>query len=763
MKVLTKKMGGFLKPKTASTPSKPLSFKFPGFGKKDALDVDTALIDPPTGAAPTTAMESLAAHTLVGQYENGPALKKTGKKYKASSKGFLAKMPLEKQQKIFVTALAFTFSLTLLFVWLDIRHSRTMAEFNQSVTEIVLNTQRLAKSIPAAMKGDATAFPLIEDSRNKIATLDAALAANSVVLHNPELLGKLQFAEEKWKPTAQAAQNISGAKKFLQDMGAVKKRLVESSPLQYDEAKVIAVISLQSGSNAKESALASELVGTSQILAKEIAEAFTEEGASQRDPAALMELYNEYRGSISSLLNGDARAGIEAAKFAEVKRALTSLKTQVDKVETDIAFFVKGLPRLRDLRKSEQVIGKDSETIRDVFQEVATASMRTGASWDSYTVVFFGVLSLIAAGLWSRNYMKSSELRASEAELQKEQAESLERDAKRTNDQNQAAILRLMNELQEVADGDLTVQATVSEDITGAIADSVNYTVDELRSLVARINKTAAMVNEASSSAQLTATSLQAATEQQFREIRETGEAVLRMAQQINEVSSRASESVTVARQSKEASEAGQKAVSNAIVGMNGIRDQIQDTSKRIKRLGESSQEIGEIVELISDITEQTNVLALNAAIQAASAGEAGRGFTIVAEEVQRLAERSGEATKQISALIKTIQTDTQDAVSAMERSTAGVVEGTKLSDDAGQALGEIGSVSSQLANLIEDFSAVTSKQASSAGTVAQSIQRILLVTEQTSEGTQQTAGSIRQLAELAQELKSSVSRFKVS
>ena len=218
-----------------------------------------------------------------------------------------------------------------------------------------------------------------------------------------------------------------------------------------------------------------------------------------------------------------------------------------------------------------------------------------------------------------------------------------------------------------------------------------------------------------------------------------------------------------MARQSKEASEAGQQAVSNAIVGMNGIRDQIQDTSKRIKRLGESSQEIGEIVELISDITEQTNVLALNAAIQAASAGEAGRGFTIVAEEVQRLAERSGEATKQISALIKTIQTDTQDAVSAMERSTAGVVEGTKLSDDAGRALGEIGSVSSQLANLIEDFSAVTSKQASSAGTVAQSIQRILLVTEQTSEGTQQTAGSIRQLAELAQELKSSVSRFKVS
>jgi twitching motility protein PilJ len=617
--------------------------------------------------------------------------------------------------------------------------------------------------VPAAIKGDVSAFPLIDDSRTRIASLDEKIGASSVVTNTPDLLAKLQEAEEKWKPTAAAAENIAGAKKFLQDMGAVKRRLVESSPLQYDEAKVIAVISLQSGASAKESALASELVGASQILAKEIAEAFSDEGASPRDPAELMALYNEYKGNVNILLNGDVRAGIEAAKFAEVKRALTSLKTQIDKVEGDISFFVKGLPRLRDLRKSEQVISKDSETIREVFQNVAIGSKIEGPTWNTYTAVFFGVLALLAAGLWSRNYMKSSDLRASEAELQKEQAESLERDAKRTNDQNQAAILRLMNELQEVADGDLTVQATVSEDITGAIADSVNYTVDELRNLVARINKTAALVNEASSSAQLTATSLQAATEQQFREIRETGEAVLRMAQQINEVSSRASESVTVARQSKEASEAGQKAVSNAIDGMNGIRDQIQDTSKRIKRLGESSQEIGEIVELISDITEQTNVLALNAAIQAASAGEAGRGFTIVAEEVQRLAERSGEATKQISALIKTIQTDTQDAVSAMERSTAGVVEGTKLSDDAGKALGEIGTVSSQLANLIEDFSAVTSRQASSAGTVAQSIQRILLVTEQTSEGTQQTAGSIRQLAELAQELKSSVSRFKVS
>ena len=339
----------------------------------------------------------------------------------------------------------------------------------------------------------------------------------------------------------------------------------------------------------------------------------------------------------------------------------------------------------------------------------------------------------------------------------------MQRDARRTNDQNQSAILRLMNELQDVADGDLTVQATVSEDITGAIADSVNYTVEELRSLVARINITAELVADASASAAAISGGLQKATEKQTREIRETGELVLRMASQISDVSESASESAQVARQALGAAEQGRQAVDKSISGMNGIRDHIQETAKRIKRLGESSQEIGEIVELISDLTEQTNVLALNAAIQAASAGEAGRGFTMVAEEVQRLAERGAEATRQISGLIRTIQLDTQDAVAAMERSTQGVVLGTRLSDDAGNALGEIGRVSRQLAELIEGIARTTQSQAMSAGTVAQSIQRILLVTEQTSDGTQQTAGSIVQLAELARELKSSVSRFRVS
>jgi twitching motility protein PilJ len=252
------------------------------------------------------------------------------------------------------------------------------------------------------------------------------------------------------------------------------------------------------------------------------------------------------------------------------------------------------------------------------------------------------------------------------------------------NLRNQEAVLRLLDEMGDLADGDLTVTAEVTESITGAIADSINYTIDSLRTLVEEINRATEQVTIASSEAQEVTTRLQAAAQKQSQQIEEAGTAVQQMAQSIHEVSANAGQSAEVAQRSLQAASQGAVAVQNTIAGMNDIRSQIQETSKRIKRLGESSQEIGEIVELISDITEQTNILALNAAIQAASAGEAGRGFTVVAEEVQRLAERSSEATKQIGAIVKTIQQDTNDAVSAMERSTEGVVEGAKLSDAAG-------------------------------------------------------------------------------
>ncbi|MET0509731.1 MAG: methyl-accepting chemotaxis protein [Burkholderiaceae bacterium] len=519
------------------------------------------------------------------------------------------------------------------------------------------------------------------------------------------------------------------------------------------------------------SRLQTDMVNTAMIESQRLSKSAAVAATGNDD--AFVQLRDSARNlteAIGAMGSGGLFKGLQAAPLSSDHQSGVSRASRLMKdLAPDVAAILdaRGRPPLASTAEGRELASRvffRGEQLGD-----AVSAVRRAANFDDYRsynlagIIGFAGLVILGFLLLGKAYYDESWRKAAEAQEQRAEAERLEQEAKRINDQNQAAILRLMNELQEVADGDLTVQATVSEDITGAIADSVNYTVEELRDLVGRINRTAAAVADASSRAQMTSSSLQAASDQQSREIRETGESVLGMASQIKQVSESAAQSASVARQSLSAADKGRQAVENAISGMNGIRDQIQETAKRIKRLGESSQEIGEIIELISDITEQTNVLALNAAIQAASAGEAGRGFTIVAEEVQRLAERSAEATRQISALVKAIQTDTHDAVAAMERSTTGVVEGARLSDEAGTALGGIGEVSRELADLIMKISRTTEDQAVSAEAVAQSIQRILLVTEQTSEGTQQTAGSILQLAELARELKNSVARFRVA
>ena len=330
------------------------------------------------------------------------------------------------------------------------------------------------------------------------------------------------------------------------------------------------------------------------------------------------------------------------------------------------------------------------------------------------------------------------------------------------NGRNQAAILRLLDEMGSLADGDLTIKAKVTEDITGAIADSVNYTVGELSSLVRRVNSASAEVTTKASGAEQLSSQLRDAAIRQAEQIRQASAQILSVAESVKQVTSRATESARVAAESLQAAEAGGAAVDNSIKGMNDIRDNIQETAKRIKRLGESSQEIGDIVELISEITEQTNVLALNAAIQAAAAGEQGRGFAVVAEEVQRLAERSGEATKQIGALVKTIQRDTQDAVSAMERSTTGVVDGAKLADAAGESLRKIRTVSGNLAGLIEGIFGSAQQQTAVTENVVATMHNILEITDENTQGTTQVSESVAQLSALATDLKQSVAGFKL-
>ena len=332
----------------------------------------------------------------------------------------------------------------------------------------------------------------------------------------------------------------------------------------------------------------------------------------------------------------------------------------------------------------------------------------------------------------------------------------------RQNERNQEAILKLLDELTSLADGDLTVQATVTEDITGAIADSINYAIEAMRDLVATINDSAIQLDAAAKSTQAAAAHLAKASGGQSKQVSAATESIAEMAASIEEVSGNAERCSDVARHSVDVAHKGGDAVRRTIDGMNAIRETIQETSKRIKRLGESSQEIGNIVELINDIAEQTNILALNASIQASMAGDAGRGFAVVADEVQRLAERAAAATKQIEVLVRTIQADTNEAVVSMERSTTDVVGGALLAENAGAALGEIEQVSNQIANLVQNISASARGQAAVSANISRNMQVLREISTQTAEGTTATSQAIAKLSDLSTQLRRSVSGFRL-
>ena len=653
----------------------------------------------------------------------------------------------------------------------------TVYAFNQSdkvaqqlgVTgQSLMQSQRLAKSASQALVGNAAAFADVTESVGTLAKTARGLQDGDSALRLSALDAAMRPALDQVSPLVDKAEKnakvILQQQKTLTQIGAALRLINTQSATLLETAQGISALKVQQNAPAAEMSAVGQLIMLTQRIGKSSNEFLTAEGVSPEAIFLLGKDLASFKEVTQALQNGNADQHISAPRDSATRDQLDTLMKQYEALRSQSGAILDNLPGLMAAREAQTVIVADSEPLRRNLEALQTqVAAQTGVGGTSMLVLALAAaLALLSAGGLSYVQLQDSRRRQTAADAQRLEAERQEQDAKRVNDANQAAILRLMNELQTVAEGDLTQEATVTEDITGAIADSVNYTVEELRSLVANVQNTAAQVAQTTAEVDTTSTELLAASKEQLHEIRETGQSVLEMAGRINEVSMQAQESARVARQSLLAAETGFKAVQNAIGGMNAIREQIQETSKRIKRLGESSQEIGEITELISDITEQTNVLALNAAIQAASAGEAGRGFSVVAEEVQRLAERSGDATRQIAALVKAIQTDTQDAIGAMERSTQGVVEGAKLSDNAGTALTEIDKVSRRVADLIEQISNSASREAGLANDVAEDIQHIFAVTEQTGEGTRVTAGQVRELSRMADELRQSVSRFKI-
>lgn len=630
----------------------------------------------------------------------------------------------------------------------------------------LLQSQRLAKSVSQALIGNADAFPELKESAQAlVANVEGLRAGGDGVA----ALGEAYQADmDKIVPLVEQAQKkatlVLGQQKTLTQVGQSLRSISRQSTELLEISEAVSSLKLQQGASPAELSAAAQLVMLTQRIGKSANEFLTMDGVSPEAVFLLGKDLNSFKDLGEGLLDGSTELRLAPARDAQTRERLQELLKVFEQTRLQADGILGNLQGLVSAREAQVSIVEESEPLRQALEALqARLSSESGLKWTHVLMLLlFTAVALLAALGLGYVQLRESRQRQAIAEQQRYAAEQQQQESKRVSDANQAAILRLMNELQNVAEGDLTQEATVTEDITGAIADTVNYTVEELRSLVGNVQNTATRVAQTTSKVETTSTELLATSTEQLREIRETGQSVLDMALRINEVSAQAQESASVARQSLQAAEAGLTAVHNAIGGMNAIRDQIQDTSKRIKRLGESSQEIGEITELIADITEQTNVLALNAAIQAASAGEAGRGFSVVAEEVQRLAERSGDATRQIAALVKAIQRDTQDAVAAMERSTQGVVEGARLSDTAGTALSEIDQVSRRLAELIEQISTAASKEADQANEVAGNIQQIFVVTEQTGESTRATATQVRDLARIADELRQSVARFKI-
>lgn len=610
--------------------------------------------------------------------------------------------------------------------------------------ELEVYSQRLPLTAQRAVLGDAMAFRKLTEGKAEFEETLAALTDGDDQI--PATSGAARDVLEKistqWKEFDPLVVQILSQQKSLVAMSENVKRINALSTDLQEVAEQLAGQLVDAGTGVREVSRANHLVMLSQRLPKNANLLLT---ADLIDPEVVLQLEKDttsFRDTVQALMEGAASQNEDSMLTLEdLGTNMADMVEAVGEVLANTQSLLRAKVAANKLFVGSDPLLKDADQLSEEYRAVGGVGYQLAA--------LFGLLaiaSLVLLGLVNINETKSR-ARKSEEE----------------NSRNQEAILRLMDELGELAEGNLTINASVTEDITGAVADSINYTVEELRSLVRGINNATLQMDQAASQAGRVSESLQAAARRQTDEIETTSTAVVRLAESVQQVSGNAAESARVAKQSLAAAEKGQQAVANAIASMNTLREQIQETSKRIKRLGESSQEIGEIVELISDITEQTNVLALNAAIQAASAGEAGRGFSVVAEEVQRLAERSADATKQIAAIVKTIQTDTHDTVAAMEVSTQGVVEGAKLSDAAGQTLAEIGDVSKTLAELIAGISSATQNQAEATTLVAETMQDIKAISAQTSAGTQQTAESIGGMKQLAQDLKNSVAGFKLA
>ena len=640
------------------------------------------------------------------------------------------------------------FILSLLIVLvtmaMSIQQTKQNAAYQEISTRIQIHNQRLTKASQQTMSGNEIAFEQIQQSRDKLNGYMTLLVQGGVYrdthispVSDDELSTfYLDKYRNNWLAKNKKVVQILKHKDTLINLGNIVKK-INSANNQLLELIDQLTARLEKIGGLPDEIIAGEAIKVLALsLTKSIYTILPGESPVSEIAVQLTTDSKKLSVIINALNQGSDELQISPLTDENATTILKQIQTLYGEIENLIDILQKQIPEIITTKFSIQWLIKNSETMLQVAEELESAIQKRERSiMNRFNTVIYGSALLAILMLFLSVKTLTSSING--------QLLTTKKEINRT----QKAILRLLDDLGRLADGDLTVRTVVTEDITGAIADSINYTIEELNSLVEDVNQASTQVATAATQAQQVSTKLLNAAQQQSQKIEESTIAVLGMAESISNVSETASESAKVAKKSLETAEKGTIAV----------RD-----SKRIKRLGESSQEIGEIIALISDITEQTNVLALNAAIQATAAGEAGRGFTVIAQEVQRLAERSAGATKQIGTLVKTIQGDTKDTIAAMEKSTSGVAEGAKRSDIAGQALEEIEEVSKHLAQLVTGIFDNTQAQAQVADKVVQNMEEILSITRQTTDGTKQTAISVKKINGFASELKASVSNFKV-
>jgi twitching motility protein PilJ len=624
------------------------------------------------------------------------------------------------------------------------------------VSEVQVLSQQIATKANEAASGNFDAFAELKETRDRVeANINALKSGDGTLTKSygseAGVAEPIQALDAEWQRLKGSVDTILGRQDLVLDMTQTASDFNSRIPMLTQRMDEITNVLRERNAPGDQVYMAARQMLLADRMLRRVADILKGGDLAVSAADQFGRDAQIYGRVLTALSEGSAEMNIRPLTDPQARNILTEISNMFAQVGASADKIQRASTELFEVTEAADAAVTDAEGVLVASEKVALAfAERPGKRLEGNNLISIGLgalgIVLLTLALLSYNNAQRRTMQAT-ADL---------------NQRNQEAILRLLDEMGSLAEGDLTVKATVTEDITGAIADSINFAVEALRSLVTTINETAVQVAAAAQETQATAMHLAEAAEHQAQQITSASAAINEIAVSIDEVSKNSAESADVAQRSVAIASKGAAVVRQTIQGMDSIRDQIQETSKRIKRLGESSQEIGSIVELINDIAEQTNILALNAAIQAASAGEAGRGFAVVADEVQRLAERASGATKRIETLVQTIQSDTNEAVSSMEQTTAEVVAGARLAEDAGLALGEIEKVSNDLADLIQNISEAARQQSAAATNISATMNVIQEITTQTSVGASQTAESIGNLAQLAADLRRSVADFKL-